>query len=88
MQHRASRRQAPIPYVALFSEIRPGRVLVAVPRTEESRFTGMCEARDLPPRVSGWSTRVSDSVEVQGLFIVPLDELRATWEGVLPGLFG
>ena len=35
------------PFVALFSE-SAGRVLVAVPRTEESRFVAMCEARQLP----------------------------------------
>ena len=35
------------PFVALFSE-SAGRVLVAVPRTEESRFMAMCEARGLP----------------------------------------
>ena len=35
------------PFVSLFSE-SAGRVLVAVPRTEESRFTEMCEARGLP----------------------------------------
>src|SRR6202034_1071459 len=35
------------PFVTLFSE-SAGRVLVAVPRTEESRFTSMCEARGLP----------------------------------------
>jgi hypothetical protein len=27
-------------------------------------------------------------LEVQGLFSVPLTELRSTFEGVLPGLFG
>ena len=30
----------------------------------------------------------ADTVEVQGLFKVSLDELRATYEGVLPGLLG
>ena len=35
------------PFVALFSE-SAGRILVAVPRTEESRFMSMCDARGLP----------------------------------------
>ena len=35
------------PFVTLFSE-SSGRVLVAVPRTEESRFRAMCDARGLP----------------------------------------
>ena len=75
------------PFVALFSE-SAGRALVAVPRTEESRFTAMCEARGLPATRIGVSDLGSDSVEVQGLFTVTLEELRTTSEKVLPGLFG
>ena len=75
------------PFVFLFSE-SAGRVLVAVPRTEESRFRSMCEARDLPVTRIGVSDTGSDSVEVQDLFSVSLDELRTTSEKVLPGLFG
>lgn len=74
------------PFVFLFSE-SAGRALVAVPRTE-SRFRSMCEARDLPITRIGVSDNGSDSVEVQGLFTVSLDELRTTSEKVLPGLFG
>jgi len=61
---------------------------VAVPRTEESRFRAMCEARGLPVTRIGVSDDGSDSVEIQGLFTVSLDELRHISEGVLPGLFG
>ena len=75
------------PFVFLFSE-SAGRVLVAVPRTEESRFRAMCEARGLPVTRIGVSDDGSDSVEIQGLFTVTLDELRQISEGVLPGLFG
>jgi phosphoribosylformylglycinamidine synthase len=75
------------PFVFLFSE-SAGRVLVAVPRTEESRFRAMCEARGLPATRIGVSDDGSDSVEIQGLFTVTLDELRQISEGVLPGLFG
>ena len=75
------------PFVALFSE-SAGRVLVAVPRTEESRFRAMCEARGLPAERIGVVDEGSTSVEVQGQFTVSLDELRSTSEGVLPGLFG
>src|SRR5699024_2273 len=35
------------PFVTLFSE-SAGRALVAVPRTEESRFVAMCDARGMP----------------------------------------
>jgi phosphoribosylformylglycinamidine synthase len=75
------------PFVFLFSE-SAGRVLVAVPRTEESRFRAMCEARELPVTRIGVSDADFDSIEVQGLFSVTLEELRSTSEGVLPGLFG
>ncbi|MFZ2177993.1 MAG: phosphoribosylformylglycinamidine synthase subunit PurL [Rhodococcus sp. (in: high G+C Gram-positive bacteria)] len=75
------------PFVALFSE-SAGRVLVAVPRTEESRFTGMCSARGLPWVRIGVVDEGSDSVEVQGQFAVTLADLRAAYEGTLPALFG
>lgn len=74
-------------FTFLFSE-SAGRVLVAVPRTEESRFRSVCEARGLPVTRIGVVDPGSDAVEVQGHFTVPLAELRAVSEGVLPGLFG
>jgi phosphoribosylformylglycinamidine synthase subunit PurL len=75
------------PFVFLFSE-SAGRVLVAVPRTEESRFMSMCAARGLPAVRIGVVDQGSTEVEVQGQFSVPLTELRETWEAVLPNLFG
>nr|WP_221247132.1 phosphoribosylformylglycinamidine synthase subunit PurL [Gordonia humi] len=75
------------PFVTLFSE-STGRVLVAVPRTEESRFTGMLTARQMPWTRIGVVDQGSDSLEVQDQFSVTLDELRKTHEGTLPKLFG
>ncbi|WP_249645437.1 phosphoribosylformylglycinamidine synthase subunit PurL [Nocardia sputi] len=75
------------PFVMLFSE-SAGRVLVAVPRSEETRFTRMCTARELPWVRIGVVDQGSDSVEVQGQFSVTLEELRAAHEGTLPRLFG
>ncbi|MBS9532459.1 phosphoribosylformylglycinamidine synthase subunit PurL [Mycobacterium sp. M1] len=75
------------PFVTLFSE-SSGRALVAVPRTEESRFRSMCEARGLPVTRIGVADQASDSVEVQGQFDITLAELQQTSESVLPGLFG
>jgi phosphoribosylformylglycinamidine synthase subunit PurL len=74
------------PFVALFSE-SAGRALVAVARTEESRFTAMCEARGLPVTRIGVVDQDSDSIEIQDLFTVSLAELRATSEAVLPRFF-
>ncbi len=75
------------PFVWLFSE-SSGRVLVAVPRTEESRFTSMLTARQMPWTRIGVVDQGSDSVTVQDQFEVTLDELRAVHEGTLPKLFG
>jgi phosphoribosylformylglycinamidine synthase len=75
------------PFVTLFSE-SAGRVLVAVPRSEETRFTKMCDARGLPWVRIGVVDQGSDSVEVQGQFTVPLTELREAFESTLPRLFG
>jgi phosphoribosylformylglycinamidine synthase II len=75
------------PFTFLFSE-SAGRVLVAVPGAQESRFRSMCEARGLPVTRIGVVDRGLDAVQVQGLFTVPLAELRGTYRGVLPALFG
>jgi phosphoribosylformylglycinamidine synthase II len=74
------------PFVQLFSE-SAGRVLVAVPRTEELRFTEMCTARGLPWRKTGVVDPDSGVLEIQGLAEFGLDELRVAWEGTLPKLF-
>jgi phosphoribosylformylglycinamidine synthase len=74
------------PFVQLFSE-SAGRVLVAVPRTEELRFTEMCTARGLPWRRIGVVDPESNALEIQDVATFPLDELRQAWEGTLPALF-
>ena len=74
------------PFVALFSE-SAGRALVAVPRSEEPRFTEMCTMRGLPWARIGVVDRESDSVEIQGVAEFTLAELRETWERTLPALF-
>jgi phosphoribosylformylglycinamidine synthase II len=73
-------------FTQLFSE-SAGRVLVAVPRSEELRFTDMCTARQLPWRKVGVVDPESDSLEIQDLGQLPLGELRAAWEGTLSALF-
>ncbi|ANZ37324.1 phosphoribosylformylglycinamidine synthase II [Lentzea guizhouensis] len=73
-------------FTELFSE-SAGRVLVAVPRTEEQRFTDMCTARALPWRKVGVVDPESNALEIQTLGSLPLDELREAWEATLPALF-
>jgi phosphoribosylformylglycinamidine synthase len=73
------------PFVQLFSE-SAGRALVAVPRSEELRFTEMCDARGLPCTRIG----VTDGAtrEVQDVVTVALAELRVAHDSTLPRLFG
>jgi phosphoribosylformylglycinamidine synthase subunit PurL len=76
------------PFVFLFAESAT-RAIVAVPRSEEVRFTDMCAARRFPHQRIGV---VDDGageplLDVQEQFSVPLAELRAAHEGALPALF-
>jgi phosphoribosylformylglycinamidine synthase len=75
------------PFVELFSE-SAGRALVSVPRSEELRFSDMCEARGLPWRRVGVVGAEDGELEIQGVLSVGLDELRAAYEGTLPSIFG
>jgi phosphoribosylformylglycinamidine (FGAM) synthase-like enzyme len=78
------------PFVALFSE-SAARVLVAVPRTEELRFTEMCTMRQQPwvkVGVVDADNPEGQLLDIQGVATIGLDELRAAWEGTLPALFG
>ncbi|GGY04656.1 phosphoribosylformylglycinamidine synthase subunit PurL [Streptomyces hiroshimensis] len=71
------------PFVFLFSE-SAGRAVVAVPRSEELRFTDMCGARGLP------ATRIGvvdgEEIDIQGQFSIPLAELREAHEATIPAL--
>ena len=75
---------------ALFSE-STGRVLVTVPREDDVRFRGLCEGRGYPVLRIGVTDAPETgdaSLEVQGLFTIPVDELRALSTGTLPAAFG
>jgi phosphoribosylformylglycinamidine synthase II len=73
------------PFVALFSE-SAGRAVVVVPRSEEKRFTDMCNFRNVP--VARIGVVDGDTLDVQDQFSIPLDELREAWSGTFPKLFG
>ena len=75
------------PFVALFSE-SAARVLVAVPRTEELRFTEMCTARNQPWAKVGVVDATEKTLDIQDVGVLTLDELRAAWTGTLPAIFG
>ena len=76
-------------FVALFAE-SAARVVVAVPRSEEVRFTDMCTARRYPHTRIGVVDDAGDGeqvLDVQGLFSIPLTELRAAWQPTLREAF-
>ncbi len=66
------------PFVALFSE-SAGRAIVSVPRSEEVRFTDMCNARALPHARIGVVDVLEINLDIQGQFAIGLRELRAAW---------
>jgi len=81
------------PFVWLFSE-STARIVVAVPRTEELRFTEMCTVRRQPWVKIGVVDRGDTGVpaeqllDIQEVATFALAELREAWEGTLPRLFG
>ncbi len=73
------------PFVALFAE-SAARVAVAVAPAVVSRFTELCGQHGVP--VSPLGVVGGDDLDVEGLFRVPLSELRTAYEGTFPRLFG
>ena len=91
---RLCKRDGVTPFEALFSE-STARALAAVPRSEEVRFADVCTARGVPALRIGVTDdagaltgELSQVLEVQGLFSVPLVELAAAWTATLPRRFG
>ncbi|MCC2032869.1 phosphoribosylformylglycinamidine synthase subunit PurL [Microbacterium allomyrinae] len=76
---------------ALFSE-STGRVIVTVPREDDVKFRGLCEGRGYPVLRIGVTDSAADgdapALEVQGVFTVPLAELRDLSTSTLPAAFG
>ena len=73
------------PFVALFSE-SAGRAVVAVASTGVESFERRCTAAGVPTTRLG--SVGGDALAFDGLFAVPLDELRSASQATLPALFG
>jgi phosphoribosylformylglycinamidine synthase len=73
------------PFVALFAE-STGRVLVTVTDDDADRLVDLADRHDIDVTPLGRTGGASLSVE--GLFEVPLDELRLAWATTLPAVFG
>jgi phosphoribosylformylglycinamidine synthase len=74
-------------FTALFSE-STARAVVAVPRSEEVRFTDMCTARGQVHARIGVVDDETDGLDVQGQFAVSLEGMREAHTGTLPAVFG
>jgi phosphoribosylformylglycinamidine synthase len=75
---------------ALFAE-STGRVIVTVPREDDVKFRGLCDGRGYPVARIGVTDTPPEGesvLEVQGLFTVPLSELRQLATSALPAAFG
>ena len=74
-------------FTALFSETQ-GRAVVAVPRSEEVRFTDMCTARGFAHVRIGVVDAEGGTLEINGVETMNLDALREAHEATLPKYFG
>jgi phosphoribosylformylglycinamidine synthase subunit PurL len=73
------------PFTELFSE-SAARAVVSVIPGHERQLADLCTANDVPVTVLGVTG--GDTLAVDGIFEVPLNELRRVWEDTLPALFG
>ncbi len=71
---------------ALFAE-STARVIVSVPREEDVKFLGLAAGRDVPVLRIG-VTDTTGELEIQDVFTVSVDELRAAHQGTLSEHFG
>ncbi len=74
------------PFVALFSE-SSARVLVEVDPDQAEAFAALAAERGTPCARLGTVRPHSSALAVDGLFEIPLDELRAASSGTMPALF-
>src|SRR5579875_3328537 len=72
------------PFTALFSE-SAARAVVAVRPGAGEEFTRLCAERGVPAATIG--AVGGTSLDVDGCFTVPLDELAETHQGTLPAIF-
>ena len=76
------------PFAALFSE-SASRALVTVRPDDLRAVADLCAIHGVPVATIGMTTSTGPtaSLEVGGLFSVPLDELRAAWTAPLRAAF-
>jgi phosphoribosylformylglycinamidine synthase subunit PurL len=72
-------------FTDLFSE-SAARALVSVVPGREREFAALAEEHGVPATVLGVTT--GDALTVEGVFEIPLTELKQVWTGTLPAIFG
>jgi phosphoribosylformylglycinamidine synthase len=72
-------------FTGLFSE-SAARALVSVVPGREREFAALAEEHGVPATVLGVTT--GDALTVEGIFEIPLTELKQVWTGTLPAIFG
>jgi phosphoribosylformylglycinamidine synthase II len=72
-------------FTDLFSE-SAARALVSVVPGREREFAALAEEHGVPATVLGVTT--GDTLTVEGVFEIPLTELRQVWSATLPAIFG
>ena len=60
--------------------------LVSVVPGREREFAALAEEHGVPTTVLGVTT--GDTLTVEGVFEIPLTELRQVWSATLPAIFG
>jgi len=74
-------------FTLLFSE-SAGRAIVAVPRSEQVRFADLCVSRGFAhARIGVVDDGPDAALEVQGQFVLRIDELRLAHTSTLPAIF-
>ena len=73
-------------FTLLFSE-SAGRAIVAVPPAEQVRFTDLCTTRGFAHACIGVVDDKAGTLDVQGQFTLPLEELRAAHTCTIPAIF-
>jgi phosphoribosylformylglycinamidine synthase len=73
-------------FTLLFSE-SAGRAIVAVPHSEQVRFTDLCASRGVAHARIGVVEDEGGALDVQGQFVLPLAELRKAHTSTLPAIF-
>jgi phosphoribosylformylglycinamidine synthase subunit PurL len=73
-------------FTLLFSE-SAGRAIVAVPPAAEARFADLCTASGFAHARIGVVGDKAGALDIQGQFVLPLDELRTAHTSTLPAIF-